>query len=212
MVRRHPLQTSNGRFDVKLGSDRPQTLPKRVSDDPRHFIFRRRKFFQNFERPFTPRGWLRSASNFGEMRFRRFPTFHFSTPNKKFWQKFLLKIFCWRRKMKSANCLFWRSCELLVVNIRCASKIHCQTYRFQPSMTLGGGVKEAVCVFTASFDEKKLIPSSLRYHDSMILWYYDTMILWPYDKIRILLQIHLAIYYKKRVLLENLSGSIDYIL
>ena len=32
-----------------------------------------------FERPFTPRGWLRSASNFGKMRFRRSPTFHLST-------------------------------------------------------------------------------------------------------------------------------------
>ena len=29
-------------------------------------------FFENFERPFTPRGWLRSAWNFGETRFRRF--------------------------------------------------------------------------------------------------------------------------------------------
>ena len=36
-----------------------------------------------FERPFTPRGWLRSASNFGKTHFRRFPTFHFSTSKKK---------------------------------------------------------------------------------------------------------------------------------
>ena len=40
MDRRRPLQTLNGRLPLKLGSDRPQTLPKRVSDDPRHFIFR----------------------------------------------------------------------------------------------------------------------------------------------------------------------------
>ena len=37
------------------------------------------KFFENFERPFTLRGWLRSASNFVKTRFRRFPTFHFLT-------------------------------------------------------------------------------------------------------------------------------------
>ncbi len=43
MDRRRPLQTLNGRLPLKLGSDRPQTLPKRVSDDPRHFIFRRKK-------------------------------------------------------------------------------------------------------------------------------------------------------------------------
>ena len=34
---------------------------------------------RNFERPFTPRGWLRSASNFVKTRFGRSPTFHFST-------------------------------------------------------------------------------------------------------------------------------------
>ena len=44
MDRRHPLQTLNGHLPLKLGSDRPQTLPKRVSDDPRHFIFRRNFF------------------------------------------------------------------------------------------------------------------------------------------------------------------------
>ena len=42
-----------------------------------------------FERPFTPRGWLRSASNFGKTRFRRSPTFHLSTSKKKFRRKFL---------------------------------------------------------------------------------------------------------------------------
>ena len=43
MDRRRPLQTLNGRLPLKLGSDRPQTLPKRVSDDPRHFIVRRKQ-------------------------------------------------------------------------------------------------------------------------------------------------------------------------
>ena len=38
------------------------------------------EFLPNFERPFTPRGWLRSARNFAKTRFRRFPTFDFSTP------------------------------------------------------------------------------------------------------------------------------------
>ena len=44
---------------------------------------RRPKFLkmQNFERQFTPQAWLRSASNFGETRFRRFPTFHFPVPS-----------------------------------------------------------------------------------------------------------------------------------
>ena len=37
----------------------------------------------NFERPFTPRTWLRSPRNFGNARFRRFANFDFSTPPPK---------------------------------------------------------------------------------------------------------------------------------
>ena len=37
------FETSNGRLPPKHGSDRRETLPKRVSGDPRHFIFRRQK-------------------------------------------------------------------------------------------------------------------------------------------------------------------------
>ncbi|MEC8278891.1 MAG: hypothetical protein VX026_14320, partial [Myxococcota bacterium] len=97
-------QTLNGRLPLEDGSDRRKTLPKRVSDDSRHFIFRRRKpkKVPNFEWPFTPRIWLRSASNFGKTRFRRFPTFHFSTSKEKNWRKFLIKIFVkkfFRRKI-----------------------------------------------------------------------------------------------------------------
>ena len=39
------VEFSNGRLPPEDGSVRPQTLGKRVSDDPRHFIFRRRKKF-----------------------------------------------------------------------------------------------------------------------------------------------------------------------
>ena len=42
------------------------------------------KIFRFFVRPFTTRGWLRSARNFGKTRFRWFPTFHFPTPKKHF--------------------------------------------------------------------------------------------------------------------------------
>ena len=39
------FETSNGRLPPEHGSDRPETLAKRVSDDLQLFIFRRRKFF-----------------------------------------------------------------------------------------------------------------------------------------------------------------------
>ena len=39
------VQTLNGRLPLEHGSDRRETLGKRVSDDSRHFIFRRPKIF-----------------------------------------------------------------------------------------------------------------------------------------------------------------------
>ena len=99
-------ETLNGRLHPQDDSVRPQNLGKRVSDDPQHFIFRRRKhgktwiFFKILNGRLPPRGWLRSASNFGKTRFRRSPTFHFSR----------LKIFCWqnfRRKISSEKFLSW---------------------------------------------------------------------------------------------------------
>ena len=36
-------EISNGRLPLEDGSDWPETWAKRVSDDPRHFIFRRRE-------------------------------------------------------------------------------------------------------------------------------------------------------------------------
>ena len=113
------------------------------------------------------------------------------------WRKhFCDKQFC-RKKMFvntpnffSAKCLFWRSCAGLHATIECSSKIHCQTYRFQPSTTLGGGVKKVKTVFVVSFGLKKLIPSSfwnmiLWSYDAMIIWYHSNMILWSYDDMRI---------------------------
>ena len=44
------LRTLNDRLPLEHGSDRPQTLGKRVSDDLQLLIFRRRK--QNFDEKF----------------------------------------------------------------------------------------------------------------------------------------------------------------
>ena len=72
----------------------------------------------------------------------------------------LQKTFVNAPKQISAKCLFWRSCAGLHTNVECSSRIHCQNYRFQPSTTLGGGVKRVKTVFVVSFGLKKLIPSS----------------------------------------------------
>ena len=55
-------KTLNGRLPPKDGSVRPQTLGKRVLDDPRHFIFRRKKK-QNWHKIFV--------KIFGGKNFRR---------------------------------------------------------------------------------------------------------------------------------------------
>ena len=144
---------------LKLCQNAFQTIPDISFFNAGHkFVF---AFFANFEDPFTPRGWLRLAWNFGKTRFRRSPTFHFSTPKKKFSTKNFVKNIFATPPRKSVKCLFWRSCEFLDVSGRSASKNHCQTYRFQPFTTLGGGVKKAVCVFFVSLGKKKLAPSLL---------------------------------------------------
>ena len=53
-------------------------------------------FFRNFERPFTPRNQLRSASNLAKTRFRRSPTFHCSTAKTNFRRNFRIEISCFR--------------------------------------------------------------------------------------------------------------------
>ena len=52
---------------TKLWENAFQTIPVISFFDPKNV---KTKKMQNFERPFTPQGWLRSASNFGKTRFR----------------------------------------------------------------------------------------------------------------------------------------------
>ena len=94
--------------------------------------------------------------------FQVIPDISFFDAQKKFRHKFLAETFFvdTPKKFFSTKCLFWRSCAGLHATIECSSKIHCQTYRFQPSTTLGGGVKKVKTVFVVSFGLKKLILSS----------------------------------------------------
>ena len=98
----------------------------------------------------------------------------FDAEKKKSSKDFVKQIFATPRK--SVKCLFWRSCEFLDVNSRSALKIHCQTYRFQPFTTLGGGVKKAVSVFFVSFGKKNLhlLRSEIQHFVTMISSYDDT--------------------------------------
>ena len=125
------FETSNDRLPPEDGSDRPQTLGKRVSGDPQHLIFRR-----------PPK----KSTKFSSEKI-------FVNPPKKF----------------SAKCLFWRSCAGLDVGGRCASKIHCQTYKFQPSTTLGGGVRKVKTIFFLEFWPQKTYTFFTPEYDIMVL-------------------------------------------
>ena len=80
---------------VKLRENAFQTIPDISFFNAENV--KKNQLLQNFERPFTPWGWLCSASNFAKTRFRRSPTFHLSTSKNIFRPKFLLR----RRKKKS---------------------------------------------------------------------------------------------------------------
>ena len=159
------FETLNGRLPLKHGSDRRGTWRKCVSDDSQLLNI---SFFDVEKKNETSNGRLppedgsdrpqtlgkRVSGDPRHLIFRR--------PKLFFDKNVRLKNFANTPKDVSAKCLFWRSYEGLDVTGSCASKIHCQTYRFQPSTTLGGGVKETKTVFDVTFGEKKLKPSSLR--------------------------------------------------
>ena len=164
-------KTLNGRLPPEDGSVRPQTLRKRVSGDSRHFIFRRQTIF--FE---TSNGRL--PPKHGSDRRETLPKrvsgdprhFIFRHPQTFFATKIFgaNKVFVNTTKHFSAKCLFWRSYAGLHATGICSSKIHCQNYRFQPSTTLGGGVKKGKTVFVVSFGQKTYTFFVLEY-DTMIL-------------------------------------------
>ena len=164
------LQTLNTRLPFKLGSVWPQTLPKRVSDDPRHFIFQRRKIFSKLRTAVYPPNMAPIGAKLCQNAFQVIPDISFFDTHKHFWrQKFLSeKFFVNTPKVFSTKCLFWRSCAGLHATIECSSKIHCQTCRFQPSTTLGGGVKREKTVFFSGVLAKKNL-YLLRSYDDMIL-------------------------------------------
>ena len=158
------FETSNGRLPLKHSSVWPQTLPKRVSDDPRHFIFPRRKIFSKPRTAVSPPNMAPIGAKLCQNAFQVIPDISFFDAHKHFWRQKILseKKFVNTPKFFSAKCLFWRSCAGLDVSGECSSKIQGQTYRFQPSTTLGGVVKKAKTVFFQSYGQKKLIPSPLQ--------------------------------------------------
>ena len=82
----------------------------------------------NFKRPFTPRKWLAQPSDFGKTRFRRFPTFHFSTP-----KNFPIRIF---RQISSVFVHFLHYFEELHIFGRFWHLLHAKLHHIDPLSTL----------------------------------------------------------------------------
>ena len=145
------------------------TSSKQVRSRETSINSRIRFFIRNFERQFTPRGWLRLASNLAKTRFRRFPTFHFSTP-----QVFSKHVFS-PKNLDFTNLSFWRSSDFFIRVGRCVVKSYCPNCPYFWGDFLGEGVKVVKRVFWLCFGPKMtLITSSC---DVMIVWYYDNMII-----------------------------------
>ena len=132
---------------------------------PARYVLRqgpvRRKIFSKLRTAVYPPNMAPIGAKLCQNAFQVIPDISFFDAHKHFWrQKFLSeKFFVNTPKIFSTKCLFWRSCAGLHATIECSSKIHCQTCRFQPSTTLGGGVKREKTVFFRSFDQKTdLIP------------------------------------------------------
>ena len=130
-----------------------------------------RSHVKNFERPFSPREWLRSARNLAKTRFRRFPTFHFSTLKKIFLWKFF-KNFSRTPPLENREILVLEELRILSVTGRSASKNELWWTSFQLSTTFGRGVKSSICVFLSHLGQNRL---------TVFLWewqYDETMIWW----------------------------------
>ena len=122
---------------------------------------------ENFERPFTPRGWLRSAWNFGKTRFRWFATFDFSTPSKKISMIFLPN----KNLCKINKLVFWRSYDGLSVSGRSVVKSHYLKYPYFIDTSLGEGVNDSICVLDLDLAPKLTLTI-------LVSWCYDGMIVW----------------------------------
>ena len=138
----------------------------------RHLV---RSFFRFFDRPFTPRGWLRSARNFAKTRFRRFPTFDFSTPQIFFWWNFRSKK--WGSNQKSFFLeklwIFEHYWQILL------EKWPHFPRRSSLSIPWWRGSKTIFDFFVEFWTKTDL--QFFFEDDDMVIWWYDCMMVWWYD-------------------------------
>ena len=154
-------QPLNGRLPLKHGSDRSDTLGKRVSDDfakMNDYDLLSRKIFSGG----TFLGHLKNhlPSEDGSVRLQtlgkrvsddpRHPIFRHWKTNGQTFDKTVRK----KNVRLSTNCLFWRSYGFLDVIGRCAMKNDPRSFDFLLSTAFGRGVKVVHTIFGMTFGQK----------------------------------------------------------
>ena len=125
---------------------------------------------RNFERPFTHRGWLHSASNFGKTRFRGSPIFHFSTP-----KNFLDKNFCRKKNSSNLRKIFQQSaCFGGAVKVWTSPS---DAHRKFIARHIGFSLLRP-CFFPELRPKKTYTFSAPKYDGMSLVWYYDNTLIW----------------------------------
>ena len=132
------------------------------------------EFFRNFERPFTPRGWLRSARNFAKMRFRRFPTFDFSRSEKNFFMKFSEQ----KVSMKSRIARFGGATNFWASPSDSPWKMTPNRQKFKSLRSLANGLQDDSSFFFPLILDQNWLSVFARW---ITRWWSDHMMIWCFD-------------------------------
>ena len=124
---KHDVRGSNATFGV-------QTRRSAFKRDVR------RSKFENFKRLFTPRGWLRSASNFVKTRFKRFPMFHCLKSKNIVVKTFSMSFGVWAKNLNTIS-RFLKSWSIFKVSIRFSLKNYPMSPKVRVCTFLGEGVE-----------------------------------------------------------------------
>ena len=156
------FETLNGRLPLKHSSYQRQALPKRDSDDPRYFIFRREKICAKLRTAVYPPRMAPIGVKLWENAFQVIPNISFFGAQNIFCDKMLCRKKRFRQHPK--NCLN----KVPVLEELCRFTHHCrmQLENSLPELSVSAFYdfwrwgKKGKTVFVVSFGLKKLIPSS----------------------------------------------------
>ena len=170
------FRRSNATFGVRMRRSAFKRDARRSKCD----VWRSKR--ENFERPFTPRGWLRSGSNLAKTRFRRFPTFHILTSKNFFWQNFL-DVSAFDEIFLNDFLRFGRIHALWASLAYSPWKMTPTCQKFKSLRSLAKGFKDDWSFFPLILDQNWFTVFCST--DHMMVWWFDDVMIWGYDDIMI---------------------------